>query len=119
MALKNMKRRIVFLLIFLFSNQVFAASDLRSFLKYCGYGTVGGALAGVVSLAFVDKPSDHYNNIARGASLGLYAGMGLGIYYMNQEEQMTSATTKFMLVPQYNREKNSIQNTQFLLVQQF
>ena len=55
------------------------ATDLPSFLKSCAYGTLGGALAGVVSLALTDKPNEHGNNIARGASLGLYAGIAYGL----------------------------------------
>lgn len=55
------------------------ATDLPTFLKGCAYGTLGGALAGVVSLALTDKPSEHGNNIARGASLGLYAGIAYGL----------------------------------------
>lgn len=44
------------------------------------YGTAAGALIGVASLAFTEDPGSKLNNIARGASLGLYAGMGLGLY---------------------------------------
>lgn len=70
----------------LFSNSAVASSDLKSFLKYSAYGAMGGAVAGVASLALTDKPSDHTGNIARGASLGLYAGIGYGIYKMNSQD---------------------------------
>ena len=56
------------------------ASELSDFLTTCGYGTLGGAALGAVSLAFVEDPSSKVGNIARGASLGLYAGIGWGLY---------------------------------------
>ncbi len=68
-----------------------ASTDITRFLKSCGYGTLGGALAGVVSLAFTDKPSEHLNNIAKGASLGLYFGIGYGLYRVYGEEDGSSS----------------------------
>ncbi len=53
---------------------------MKDFLISSAYGTAAGALVGVASLAFTDDPGSKLNNIARGASLGLYAGMGLGLY---------------------------------------
>ena len=61
-----------------------SAANLQTFLKHCAYGTLFGAGAGVVSLALADKPSDSTGNIAKGASLGLYAGIGYGIYKLNE-----------------------------------
>lgn len=58
--------------------------DLPSFLKTCAWGTAIGAGAGVVSLAFQDEPGKHTNAIARGASLGLYAGIAIGLLSMNE-----------------------------------
>ena len=52
----------------------------REFLTSCTYGATAGALVGVASLAFVKRPGDNLNNVARGASLGLYAGILLGAY---------------------------------------
>ena len=63
------------------------AADLRSFVKNCAWGTLLGAGAGVVSLAFVDKPGDSWSNVAKGASLGLYAGIGYGLYDANREPE--------------------------------
>ena len=57
-----------------------SSGDMSVFLKSCGYGTLGGAALGAVSLAFVDNPNSKVSNIAKGASLGLYAGIGYGIY---------------------------------------
>ena len=63
------------------------AQKLRSFVQSCAWGTLLGAGAGVVSLAFVDKPGDSWSNVAKGASLGLYAGIGYGLYDMNREPE--------------------------------
>ena len=57
-----------------------SSGTLKNFLVSCGYGTVGGAAVGLVSLAFEPSPQTKLNNIARGASLGLYAGIGYGLY---------------------------------------
>jgi hypothetical protein len=55
-------------------------SPMKKFLVSCGYGMAGGAAVGLVSLAFEPSPETKLNNIARGASLGLYAGIGYGLY---------------------------------------
>jgi hypothetical protein len=52
----------------------------REFLMSCTYGVLAGTLVGAASLAFTDKPGDNLNKVARGASLGLYAGILLGLY---------------------------------------
>ena len=46
----------------------------------CTYGVLAGTLVGAASLAFVDRPGDNLQRVARGASLGLYAGIALGVY---------------------------------------
>ncbi|MBT3983126.1 MAG: hypothetical protein HOE90_17365 [Bacteriovoracaceae bacterium] len=45
-------------------------------LTMCAYGTVGGALLGVASLAFGAKPIA----VAQGASIGLWAGLAFGSF---------------------------------------
>ncbi len=52
----------------------------REFMMSVTYGTLAGALLGTASLAFTDKPGDKLQRIARGASLGLYFGILLGLY---------------------------------------
>lgn len=52
----------------------------REFLMSCTYGVLAGTLVGAASLAFTDKPGENLNKVARGASLGLYAGILLGLY---------------------------------------
>jgi hypothetical protein len=36
---------------------------------------IGGAVLGLSTLSFVDKPSDHYNNILMGAAIGIIIGV--------------------------------------------
>lgn len=75
---------IYFVVTFLISSAGHGA-DLRQFVSDCAWGTIGGAVAGVVSMAVTDKPSKHTRNIAMGASLGLYAGIGFGLYRIQTE----------------------------------
>lgn len=56
------------------------ADSGREFMMSVTYGTLAGALLGTASLAFTDKPGDKLQRIARGASLGLYFGILLGLY---------------------------------------
>lgn len=51
---------------------------VKMMLTMSGYGAVGGALLGAASLAFDGKE----RNIAKGASLGLYAGILTGGYIL-------------------------------------
>lgn len=56
------------------------ADSGREFLMSAAYGTLAGTIVGAATLAFSDKPGDNLNKVARGASLGLYAGILLGLY---------------------------------------
>ncbi len=60
--------------------------QMTRFLKSCAYGTLGGAALGLVSISFSDDPGGRVNQVARGASLGLYAGIGYGYYLTRQEK---------------------------------
>jgi len=64
------------------------AADIDPRVKMVGkvalYGTAGGALLGLASLAFDGKG----RNIARGASLGLYAGIIFGAYVIVSHYQL-------------------------------
>lgn len=57
------------------------------FLKSCAYGTAAGAVLGLATLAWSENPSGKINNVARGASLGLYAGIGFGLYTINAQNK--------------------------------
>lgn len=81
-----MKKIVIGLVLSFCSHNVYAA-NIRSFLNNCAWGVVGGASAGVVSLAFTDKPSESWNNVAKGASLGLYAGIAYGLYQLKQDSE--------------------------------
>lgn len=59
----------------------------REFIMSCSYGLLTGTLLGAASLAFSDNPGQNLHRVARGASLGLYAGIALGWYIMNLEDQ--------------------------------
>ena len=63
--------------------QALEKEKISRFLNTCLYGAATGALLGIASLAFVSDPAGSMNNIARGASLGLYAGIGVGFYVMD------------------------------------
>ncbi len=56
------------------------ASSSREFVMSCTYGVLAGTLVGAATLAFEDQPGDKFYKVARGASLGLYAGIALGLY---------------------------------------
>jgi hypothetical protein len=56
------------------------AAAMREFILSCTYGVLAGTMMGAATLAFTERPSDHLHRVARGASLGLYAGILLGAY---------------------------------------
>lgn len=94
-----MKKTVLLSFLFLLPTPAVWAKDLRGFLQNCAWGTLGGATAGVVSLVFVDKPSQSWGNVARGASLGLYAGIAYGLIQMNKESK-TEGSADLVIVPQ-------------------
>lgn len=99
-----MKKAILSILaVIMFSSSTVLAQDLKEFLKTSGWGLLGGATLGVVSLAFSDKPSESWNNVARGASLGLYAGIGYGLYRINRPEVNSYQSPDFALVPAFKQ----------------
>jgi hypothetical protein len=57
-----------------------AANPMNDFILSCSYGVLAGTLVGAASLAFTERPGDNLAMIARGASLGLYAGIILGTF---------------------------------------
>ena len=56
------------------------ADSSREFMMSAAYGALAGTIVGAATLAFSDRPGDNLNRVARGASLGLYAGILLGAY---------------------------------------
>jgi hypothetical protein len=76
---------LIFSIFFTSNTQAQEKEKVSHFLNSCLYGMTTGALLGVASLTFVNDPAGSMNNIARGASLGLYAGIATGFYYMDQD----------------------------------
>lgn len=56
------------------------AEPLQDSFRYGTYGLVAGALAGGASMAFAEDPGSSLNPVARGASLGLYAGLVVALF---------------------------------------
>jgi len=75
-----MKRILIVILISTLSFSAVAMDNMTIFLKSCAYGTAAGALVGLATLATSENPDGKMSNIARGASIGLYAGIGFGLY---------------------------------------
>ena len=70
----------LFCSVFFFFHFSASATPLREFLLTSSYGAMAGTVVGAATLAFADRPGDKLQRIARGTSVGLYAGMALGIY---------------------------------------
>lgn len=66
--------------LFLVAPPSHANTNMREFIMSCTYGVLAGTLVGAAMLAFTDQPGDHLSKVARGASIGLYAGILLGVY---------------------------------------
>ena len=54
----------------------------REFVMSCTYGVLAGTLVGAATLAFEEMPGENLNKVARGASIGLYSGILLGLYVL-------------------------------------
>ena len=75
--------KLVISLVFVFailSQSICFAGSGREFTTSVIYGTLAGTLVGAATLAFTTDPGGNLNNVARGASYGLYAGILLGLY---------------------------------------
>jgi hypothetical protein len=58
-----------------------AASSLQVVAEDALWGCLIGTLVGTATLAFhIDDAEDHLENIAYGAAIGLFAGVGFGAY---------------------------------------
>lgn len=94
--MKKTFRPFTLALVFVLGSAIAKADDMTVFLKSCAYGTAAGAVLGLASIALSENPSGKMNTVARGASLGLYAGIGFGLYtlYGPQRGQMEFAQTQ-------------------------
>ena len=81
-----MKRFYIILLLMSLSGGAASAQSgenkyaMKEFIRSCTFGVLAGTLVGAATLAFTDQPGENLNRVARGASLGLYAGIALGVY---------------------------------------
>lgn len=73
-------RKIKILIIMLLSSSNLWAEPLQDGFRYGAYGVVGGALVGGASMAFSEDPGSNLAPVARGASLGLYAGLIVAVF---------------------------------------
>lgn len=76
------------------------AEPMRDFILSCSYGVLAGTLVGAATLAFSDRPGENLNRVARGASIGLYAGILLGLYVVyggptEEDEAAAAGLVKF------------------------
>jgi hypothetical protein len=80
---------------------------MKTFLLASAYGTLIGATIGGATLAFSSNPSNDAPNIAKGASLGLYAGMIYGFITVNSSSSPSPAgetlNNTFYLTPQVSQ----------------
>jgi len=90
----------------LFQSSIASADSTKDFVMSCTYGVLAGTLVGTATLAFTNNPGNNLNNIARGASIGLYAGILLGLYVVNlssapadEEGSATSYNPKLQIYP--------------------
>jgi hypothetical protein len=91
-------------------------AEMKAFIMSATYGVLAGALVGAATLAFTDNPSDHLRNVAKGASLGLYAGLLLGAYVVylvpgqmekqRQQEEEQLGVKNMMILPDVQISEN-------------
>ena len=91
------------------------ADPMREFILSCSYGVLAGTLVGGATLAFSDKPGDNLNKVARGASIGLYAGILLGAYIVygvpddsdrdGQDVVQVREPPRLMIAPLFSNER--------------
>jgi hypothetical protein len=101
---------IVTALVLIFSSVGAWANPTREFIMSCTYGVMAGTLVGAASLAFTKKPSENLQKVARGASLGLYTGILLGVYVVyivpgmegGEEEDPVAKVPPVLFIPTFD-----------------
>lgn len=58
-----------------------------------------GAILGLSTLSFADKPKDHYKNIAIGGALGIILGVGIVIFGQASKSQALVAELDYKKTP--------------------
>lgn len=95
-----------------------SASDLRDFLVTSVYGATAGTIVGGATLAFAEKPGEKLQRIPRGTSLGLYAGMVLGLYIIHyvpdkpsHRGQTVFYPAQFLVFPRWEEKHKTVSLT--------
>lgn len=90
----------------------------KEFVMSCTYGVLAGTLVGAASLAFVDKPGDNLQRVARGASIGLYAGIALGYYTVYYLPKKFQEEEEYRLNPDnvFNESKKNLDKVNWALL---
>lgn len=79
--MRHLGAAIMVVVLFIYSGPTAAVDKSgKEFIMACTYGVLAGTLVGAASLAFTSQPGQNLQLVARGASLGLYAGILLGVY---------------------------------------
>ncbi|MEY4616006.1 MAG: hypothetical protein RJB66_966 [Pseudomonadota bacterium] len=73
-------KQIIFSLILFASGLSCKAEPFQDGFRYGTYGIVAGALAGGTAIALSEDPGSNLAPVAKGASLGLYAGLIVAIF---------------------------------------
>lgn len=73
-------KKIFYILYFVLSSIVVKAEPFQDGFRYGTYGIVAGALAGGTAIALSEDPGSNLSPVAKGASLGLYAGLLVAAY---------------------------------------
>lgn len=89
----------------------------REFITTCTYGALAGGLVGAATLAFSEDPK--IGNVAKGASLGLYVGIVLGLYMISGpsggDDDAAAAGTAQINAPEKRSISRSIRPPSFAL----
>ncbi|MBC7713579.1 MAG: hypothetical protein H7177_09580 [Rhizobacter sp.] len=76
-----------------------ADESLQDLTTVIGSGVVGAVL-GLSTLSFVDKPKDHFKNIAIGGAIGMVIGVGLVIFNQANKSGASLSENKLPLSPE-------------------
>lgn len=102
--MKKMKL-VILILAFLSSPHLYAQEQQNSYsdsgrnfkrgVAAVMFSTIGGAVLGLSTLSFYDKPQEHTNNITVGALVGLVAGVGYVVYDSSRRNSQPTGNYDF------------------------
>lgn len=73
--------------------------SLQDLTLVMGSGAVG-AILGLSTLSFVDKPKDHFKNVAIGGALGIVIGVGIVIFGQATKSQVIVQESSPKMTPE-------------------